>query len=146
MEGVPGARTWQGARRSGRPRVLVESTDPALAISDFSRYGDAGFDVAFCPGPEEGGAPCPLLDGEDCELLAGADVVLHGLDPRLGLVAAIRRRHPETAVVVEHRRGDDSAQGAADSTVLAFPCSVAHQVDTLRAALPAHRRPADPRP
>ncbi len=37
--------------------------------------------------------------GEPCELLDGADVVLHRLDPSLGVEAAIRRRRPDLPVV-----------------------------------------------
>jgi len=95
---VPG-RTWYSASERRRPRLLIEDDHPALEISDFAAFRDAGFDVAFCSGP--GGAPesCPLLGGADCDVLAGADVVLHGLEG--GLVADIRWWHPELPVIVK---------------------------------------------
>ena len=48
---VPG-RAWYSPGLDGRrPRMLVESDSEALAISDFSLFQQAGFDVAFCSGP-----------------------------------------------------------------------------------------------
>src|SRR5215471_8452460 len=85
-------RTWSSPQPSGRhSRLLIEDGHPALAISDFSLFRDAGFDVAFCSGPGDEPGACPLLRGQPCPLVAEADVVLHGLDPALGIVAAIRR-------------------------------------------------------
>ncbi len=123
---VPG-RTWYSASEHYRPRLLIEDDHPALEISDFAAFRDAGFDVAFCSGP--GGAPesCPLLGGADCDVLAGADVVLHGLEG--GLVANIRWWHPELRVIV---KGGTMAGGC--SAVPAC-CSVKGQVDAVRRAL-----------
>ena len=53
---VPG-RTWYSAAERRRPRLLIEDDHPALEISDFAAFRDAGFDVAFCSGP--GGSPGP---------------------------------------------------------------------------------------
>jgi hypothetical protein len=124
---VPG-RTWYSASGHRRPRLLIEDDHPALEISDFAAFRDAGFDVAFCSGP--GGAPasCPLLGGADCDVLAGADVVLHGLEG--GLAANIRWWHPEVQVIV---KGGTTAGGC--SAVPAC-CSVKGQVDAVRRALP----------
>jgi hypothetical protein len=135
-------RAWYSAGGAGRrPRVLIEDGHPALAISDFSRYEQAGFDIAVCSGPGASPQDCPLLRGQDCGVLAGADVVLHGLDPGLGIAGAIRRWHPGVAVVVERpRRADGSLEAVPEGCVpLAFPCSVAGQVDALRRALAARR-------
>jgi hypothetical protein len=127
-------RAWYSGRFQHRPRVLVESASTALAISDFSMYEDAGFDVGLCSGP--GGTPeaCPLLRGEECAVLAGADVVLHKLDQRLGIAAAIRRRRPDVPVLVEGPRGADGSMPAVPEgcVPLPFPCSVKGQVDALR--------------
>ena len=93
------ARTWySSSERAGVPACSSRTSHPALEISDFTAFRDAGFDVAYCSGPaagETGGAAagpgsCPLLCGADCEVLAGADVVLHGLDPASGVAADIR--------------------------------------------------------
>lgn len=133
-------KTWSGPDVAGRrPRLLVEDGRSALAISDFSLFEQAGFDVAFCSGP--GGDPrtCPLLRGERCVLTDSADVVLHGLDPVLGIAAAIRRQRPALPVVVEQSRQRDGAVGPvpAGCVPLAYPCSVHGQIDALlRAVLP----------
>ena len=136
-------RAWYSRGRAGhRPRVLVEDDHSSLAISDFSAFQDAGFDIAFCSGPGCPPQDCPLLRGQACGVLAGADAVLHGLDPGLGIAAAIRRQRPGVAVVVEqNRRADGSLAAVPDGCVpLIFPCSVKGQVDALRRAL-ATRRP-----
>lgn len=135
-------RAWNAHGGAGRrPRVLIEDSHPALAISDFSVYEQAGFDVAFCSGPGASPQDCPLLRGQDCGVLAGADAVLHGLDPGLGIAAAIRHRHPGVAVVVEQARRADGSLGAVPEgcVPLGFPCSVAGQVDALRRALAARQ-------
>lgn len=140
-------RTWGAASRAGhRPRVLIEDDHPALAISDFSMFEQAGFDVAFCSGPDGDPAACPVLHGRPCPLLMGADVVLHGLDSVLGVAAAIRRQSPGVPVVVEqHRRADGSLPPVPEGCVrLAFPCSVRGQTDALWRALASRRTGAAP--
>jgi hypothetical protein len=136
------ARTWYSPGRPGRrPRVLVEDDHPALAISDFSLLQAAGFDVAYCPGPGDSPGDCPLVSGRQCDLLAGADAVLHGLDPGLGIAAAIRRRHPRIAVVVKRRRRADGRLEAVAGGCqpLCHSCSVKGQIDALRRALAGQR-------
>ena len=131
-------RAWNSPAGAGhRPRVLIEDDRPALAISDFSLFQQAGFDVAFCSGPDPGEAACPLLRGEPCPVLAGADAVLHGLDARLGVAESIRRAHPGTPVIVRQRRlGPDGAQDVPDGCLpLAPECSVPGQIGALRRAL-----------
>jgi hypothetical protein len=91
--------SWGSSKRRGRPpHLLVEDGDIALTVSDFSMFRDAGFVVAHCAGPGAAPSSCPLLCGP-CPLIAGADVVLHGLDPSLGIIDAIRQRRPELPVV-----------------------------------------------
>lgn len=112
-------RSWYApAGAKWRPHLLIEDDHPALAISDFAAFRDAGFDVAFCSGPD--GRACPLLHGADCDVLAGADVVLRG--PGTGPVAAIRWWHPEVPVVVK-------GEG------IPACCSVKGQVEAVRRAL-----------
>ena len=138
-------RSWYSSGESGhRPRVLVEDDHPALAISDFSMFERAGFDVALCTGPGDDPAACPLQHGRPCPVVAGADIVLHGLDPALGIAAALRRQRPALPVVVEqHRRADGSLPPApAGCTSLPVPCSVRGQIDALWRALAS--RPGTP--
>ncbi len=136
-------RTWRPARAvTGRPRVLIEDDHEALAVSDFSLFEQAGLDVAFCSGP--GGDPraCPLQRGEPCPLLARADAVLHGLDPALGIAAAIHRQHPGLPVVAELRRGPGGTLPPVPEgcTPLAYPSSVKGQIDALWRVLADRRR------
>jgi hypothetical protein len=138
-------RTWSAPGLPGRrPRLLVEDSRAALAVSDFSLFQDAGFDVAFCSGPGRDPRDCPLLRGQQCALVAGADVVLHGLDPGLGVAAAIRRHRPELPVVVEQRRQQDGAADPvpAGCVPLGYPCSVNGQIDALLRVEAAARRAA----
>ena len=130
-------RAWYGDGPAGhRPRVLIEDDRPALSISDFSLFERAGLDVAFCPGPGEDRAGCPVLDGGQCAALDGADVVLHGLDPAFGVAAAIRRTHPGTPVLVGQRRGADGRPEPVPGgcVPLASPCSVPGQIDAVARA------------
>jgi len=141
-------RAWASPRLGGRrPRLLVEDDRPALAISDFSLFQAAGFDVAFCSGPGSDPAACPLLCGQRCALVDGADVVLHGLDPALGIAAAIRGQRPELPLVVEqHREQDGTAElePVPDGCVpLAFPCSVGGQIAVLLRAEAAARQESE---
>jgi hypothetical protein len=133
-------RSWQdaGSARAGRrPRILIEDDEPSLAVSDFSMFWQAGFDVAFCSGPGADRASCPLSRGQPCQALAGADAVLHGLDPRIGVASSIRRELPGTPVVFKQRRlADGSVQpGPAGCQPLAPECSVRGQIEALRSAL-----------
>ncbi len=143
-------RTWHSPARAGqRPRILIEDDHPALAISDFSLFEQAGFDVAYCSGPGHDPAGCPLVHGHQCPVVAGADAVLHGLDPALGIAAAINRQHPRIPVVAEQRRhSDGSLQPVPEGcTPLAFPCSVKGQIDALWRAFagrPAAAEPGEP--
>ena len=131
-------RAWYSPGRPGRrPRVLVEDHHPALAISDFSLLQAAGFDVAYCSGPGDAPGDCPLVRGQRCDLLAGADAVLHGLDPGLGIATAIRRRHPGIAVMAKQsRHADGSVEAVPEGCeLLCSECSVKGQIDALRQAL-----------
>ena len=120
-----------------RPRVLIEDDHAALEISDFSMFQEAGFDVAFCSGPGRNPEACPLLRGQECDVLAGADAVLHGLDGGLGIAAAIHRQRPDLPVLAEQRRAaDGSLEPVPEGCVpLVFACSVHGKVDALRRAL-----------
>jgi hypothetical protein len=138
-------RTWSPPGVTGRRRrLLVEDGRAAAAISDFSLFRDAGFDVAFCSGPDDNPADCPLLRGERCVLVDGADVILHGLDPGLGVAAAIQRQRPGLPVVVEQPRELPAEPLPAGCVPLGYPCSVRGQADALLRAEAAARQTAEP--
>jgi hypothetical protein len=142
IQRVPG-RAWYSPSRPGhRPRVLVEDGSKALEISDFAIFQQAGFDVAFCSGPGRTPHDCPLLRGQTCDVLTGADAVLHGLDPALGIAAAIRESQPDTAVLVKRPRNADGSEAMVPDGCrpLAYPCSVGGQVEALRQALASRKR------
>lgn len=136
--------TWSTSRtdRSPRLRVLVESADPALAISDFAHFGRAGIDVALCSGPVGDPDQCPLVRGEPCALAAGADAILFGAGPERGrILDGLRRRLPGTPIVVQPPLpGFTPATGRRDGyEVLARSSSVAGQISALRQAAAAGR-------
>lgn len=135
-------RAWTSPAGGHRPRVLIEDDRPALAISDFSRFQQAGFDVAFCSGPGPDEAACPLLNtppavAGPCPALSGADVVLHGLDARLDVAGSIRRAFPAKPVVVRQRGRDERGEQAIPDGCLALApeCSVPGQISVLKRAL-----------
>ena len=129
---------------AGRRLHLLVEDSPALAISDFSLFQDAGFDVAFCSGPGSDPGACSLLRGQQCMLVAGADVVLHGLDPVLGVAPAIRRHRPELPMVIEQPRQEHGTAYPvpAGCVPLPYPCSVSGQIDALLRAEAAARHAA----
>jgi hypothetical protein len=111
-------------------QVLIESADPALAVSDFGAFTAAGIDVALCQGPGETHGECALLRGEPCDLAAGADVVLSDLGAAgAGVPEAHRRTHPATPVVLRQAPGADPVDGCASLSSVA---SVDGQIDVLR--------------
>lgn len=105
--------SWPGDRAGDtpheRPRLLVES--------DRSRWSGApeairlGFDVLACHGPAHQKHGCPLLTGEPCPLLEGADAVVHILDPtkpaNLELLTAQHIAHPGLRVIEGYESTED---------------------------------------
>ncbi len=153
-------RPWHWSHSAVVPtRLLVESGDPVLAVSDLRCFEDAGFEVSLCLGPGAGRGGCPLLRGVPCPAVAAADVVLQGPEQDTAPTRAIRRLHPRVAVVVEQ---PPPAPGQATSPPLAgqvlpgavradgcvalsFACSIDTQVEVVRRAA-AGRRRAGPEP
>jgi hypothetical protein len=124
--------------RTGPPwRLLVESPDPVMAISDFDAYRRAGFDVTVCEGPVGDAGECPVVRGEPCPLVTEADVVLFDLDsdpPRRGeMLAAIRATRPELPIVVCSTAPAPTAAGGC--AAIRPTTSVNGQVGALRKAV-----------
>ena len=112
--------------------MLIESADPALAVSDFGALTAAGMDVALCRGPEHTPAECPLVRGEPCQLAAGADVILFDLGPAgQQVLEAERRMHPGTPVVV---RGGSAGAAPEGCGLLPANTSVGGQISAIRRA------------
>ncbi len=129
--------SWPGDRPGQAPhdkkRLLVESDRARWAgASDAVR---SAFDVMVCRGPDHRSAGstdrgCPLLRGERCPLLDGADVVVHLLDPASPAAAelldterlvhsglrmiegfvtdpdGVTRRRPDADIIEELERGE----------------------------------------
>ena len=66
--------------RSGKSRVLIENPDRADLLAHADILREAGYDVAICSGPTEAegerACSCPLLEGQGCSLVDGADAVV----------------------------------------------------------------------
>ena len=129
------------ASHSTRPlRLVVETDDPSLAISDFACFRDAGFDVAVCRGPDAD-VTCPAASGGRCDLVDDADVVLNAMrdpDDQCIVVAAIREADPTVPIVAiaPHRPGERVPD---DCIILGSTVSINGQVDALRRAAVAPR-------
>ena len=140
------------ASHSARPlRLVVETDDPTLAISDFVCFRDAGFDVAVCHGPGEDHS-CPAVAGGRCDLVDDADVVLNAMrdpDDRFIVVNAIRLSDPAVPIVVSPPAG--TGEWVPDECIgLPASVSINGQIDVLRRAAIGSRsltpRTAPPQP
>ena len=135
---------WESEKRPGGPaRLLVESDDPAMAVSDFTLFREAGFSVAFCPGKGCSEDRCGLLDGRNCGMVDEADVVLHDLPSAWGVAAALRRYRPDLPIVEirRHRSGDEEtdAAGAPMEVALASTAPVRARIEALHSVMSAAR-------
>jgi hypothetical protein len=112
--------------------VLIESADPALAVSDFGAFTAAGIEVALCHGPEHTPSECPAVRGEPCQLAAGADVILYDLGPSgAEVLEAGRRLYPATPVLV---RGGVPGATPEGCGLLPANTSVEGQISAIRRA------------
>lgn len=116
-------------------RLVVETNDPALTISDFVCFRQAGFDVTVCHGPDRE-HPCPAATGGTCAALDGADVVLNALrdaEVQRSVVDAVHAAAPGIPMVVSIAPGigDDLPRGCVP---LSRTMSVGGQVDAVRRA------------
>ena len=76
------------------------------------------------------------MRGELCQALAGADAILHGLDPRLGVATSVHQQLPGTPVLLKQRYTDGGVQPVpAGCTPLVPECSVRGQIEALHKAL-----------
>ena len=62
-------------------RVLIEDPDGGSRVIFEQALRSSGYEVASCGGPRElPGGRCPLRRGNECVLVAGADVIYTNLD------------------------------------------------------------------
>jgi hypothetical protein len=104
--------TWPA--RDKRKRLLVEAANPRWRLG-ISRTGP-GINVRVCPGPPAGYPErCPVLGGEQCPLVEGADaiVVARSIDASLAhaLVDAHVREGHQTPLFVEAEDVGGDADG-----------------------------------
>jgi hypothetical protein len=140
-------RSQNAAPDRRRPpwRLLVESPDPGLAISNFDAFRDAGFEVTVCAGPAVDAGECPVVRGEPCPLMAGADIVLFDLDSdpprrsqvlaptRAEVLAAMRARRPGLPIVA--MSAAPTAETVSGCTTIRPTTSVGGQVAALQKAV-----------
>jgi hypothetical protein len=124
--------------RHGPPwRLLMESPDPGLAISNFDAFRNAGFEVTVCEGPVADTRECPVVRGEPCPLMTEADVVLFDLDSdpprRSEVLAAMRASRPDLPIVV--RSAAPAPKTANDCSTIRPTTSVGGQVSALQKAV-----------
>jgi hypothetical protein len=96
--------TW--GERDERQRVLIENPDFGVGFAVERVLEDAGYEVAVCGGPDSlAGHECPLVFTGECDLVSGADLVVHSLNPdrreHAEVLRALRAMHPKTPIVVE---------------------------------------------
>ncbi|MGZ4711241.1 MAG: hypothetical protein ACXWBN_21065 [Acidimicrobiales bacterium] len=101
--------------------MLVECEDSGLTWAVERLLGDAGYEVASCVGPSAE-ATCALAATGECELQAGADVIINHLGSAAedvgDLVHATRAAYPETPVVVSARARIHADDLASEATVV----------------------------
>lgn len=95
-----------------RPRLLIESQRTRWGAEDDMRA--AGFDVAICSGPCRSQLRCPVLSGEPCPLIEGAEAVVVDLMPddpeTIELLKAERVIHPAVRLISGFTTGPDGRQ------------------------------------
>jgi CheY-like chemotaxis protein len=91
---------------TGMTRVLVVHHDIDLADQEVESLRRRGYDVSQCNGPIGAVHGCPVLNGQACQLAAGADVLVYDAfatgEPggAQQLIEGLREIHPEVPVVL----------------------------------------------
>ena len=120
-------------------RVLIENGNARARAAQAELLRDRDFVVSECSGPDPLDGGCPLLHGDTCDLVEGADLVLHDLDlddPRHAAVFdGLRATHPDLPVVLELQTSRIRRHGSrlAGCTVIA-PIDADHLVRAVEEA------------
>jgi EmrB/QacA subfamily drug resistance transporter len=130
--------TWPGSGRA-RGRVLLETADAAEAWAVRRILGRAGYEVAWCPGPEgESERSCPLVTSGTCPLVDRADAVVSTLSVDHGrsreVLEALATRGSMLPVIVsctpfQGRSWPSSLQGLRPLTVPVTPTKLLAALD-----------------
>jgi DNA-binding NtrC family response regulator len=121
-----------------RPRVVIENPRGGALAAQAAALEAAGYDVTTCEGPDT--HPCPVLDGQPCEYLEDADVVVYDLDlddpQHRDVLTSVRERYPRLPVVVEAttHTAREHARDLAPCTVV-VPYSMEHVSEAVSEAL-----------
>jgi hypothetical protein len=131
-----------GPAAGARGRVLIENPHGVLVDAYEDALRAAGFEVGSCAGPSAA-EPCPLVTEEACPLVAGADVVVCGLDfdqpESRAVLDALRTHHGGAAVVVQvpDRQVGEVAPAAAGFRLVPASVDPADLVAAVEGALAA---------
>jgi hypothetical protein len=124
-------------RRRPPWRLLVESAEPGLDISNFDAFRCGGFEVTVCGGPVSDAGECPVVRGDSCPLMSEADIVLFDLDSdptrRSEVLAAMRATRPDLPIVV--RSADPSVDAAPGCSTIRPTTSINGQLSALHKAV-----------
>lgn len=122
-------------------RVLLVYHDVDVADIEADELRRAGYDVDRCAGPI-GGDPCPVLNGEPCWQVAGADVLVYdvweGGHGSPGLVSDLRELHPDKPIVLTSSRPRDGSDADAPDAVAPTRATL---VSAIEEALRTHHVP-----
>ena len=130
-----------------RPRVVIESRRPDAAVALASALVAWHIDPIICTGPDDAGHGCPILEHEECPLIARSDAVVYDLDlhdptQREVLVDLVANRK---GLPIITERSSHEAREHGDllkHCVVVVPYSAQHTADAVVAALAAVRQPA----
>ena len=132
-------RPGEGGRA---PRIVVENSDFGIGYAVERVLDEAGYEVAVCGGPDNlTKHECPLVFSGSCDLVSGADLIVHSLNPdrpeHAEVLRAIRAKHPDVPVVVEVPGPTIARHGGllAGCDVVACPVTRQTLVDAVAGAL-----------
>lgn len=142
---------WPDVSGSERMRVLVEHPEPAARHELTRGLREHGYEVVGCGGPNPSGAAspvsCPILDGEACSAVDGADIIVSSLNvngAREGLIVRRIAEDPSSPpLIVEATDWQvEEARLKADALVHHYPFGSIEQVveaiEGLRGAVPRY--------
>lgn len=87
-----------------KKRILIVHRSEGVAVAEADALSGLGYEVEMCSGPAY--AACPVLRGERCDAVEGADVLIYDVwatkesDSGRRLIEGLRDLYPEIPIVV----------------------------------------------